>query len=351
MPEETSGSEQKAKGKGIAQVFGDKSSATVEIHEAPKHRNKFQFDLKTASGLSIYIGICSILFVITNGVLIYNYMIAVTPTVVANVTVTRVTATSGASQVSSTRTPTPTPTRKPTLTATNTPTNVSGTDTPTSTPTPTRKPTLTATNTPTNVPGTGTSTPTATCPEDDSSKYGFELELADVPWVVQTYIGSQAITEVAQSGEMARFGCYSLKATVDLVGGHENKSNGETFVDLSFFPPTGVQAPVNLEGVPITVSVYVPRDAAGDSGRPNGIQVFVKDKNFASEYGAWFDLSDSTDRWVSISLVPMRETPPSGFMENGFDPSNIVIVGIKIGVGSDSIATYRGPIYIDGINW
>jgi len=192
-------------------------------------------------------------------------------------------------------------------------------------------------------------TPTPTCPPD-SSKYGFES--VDVFWVKQTYIDSQAVTAVAQSKRgMAKFGCYSLQLTVDLVSGHENKSKGEAYVDMRFFAPTGVNVPVNLEGVRITAWVYVPGDAAGDPESPNGVQIFVKDNTVKSksEYATWFNLRDYTDRWIRISLSPSREAPPDGYMDSGFDPTKIIIIGIKIGTGKNSI--YRGPIYIDGVNW
>ena len=120
---------------------------------------------------------------------------------------------------------------------------------------------------------------------------------------------------------------------------------------MLLFPPPGIQAPINLEDVLITVWVYAPGGAAGDPNRPNGVQVFVKDQNWLSEYGAWFNLSGYTDRWIPITLTPSRQPPPGVYMDAGFDPSNIIVVGVKIGAGTNSEATYSGPIYIDGVTW
>ena len=184
----------------------------------------------------------------------------------------------------------------------------------------------------------------------DPSKYGFES--SDILWVVQTFGDSQAVNALARSDKgFAKFGCYSLRLAVDLVGGDENKSKGEAYVDMRFFPPTGMEAPLNLEGVPITVWVYVPGSAAGDPSKPNGVQVFVKDKNWKNEYGTWLDLPNYTDKWIPITLTPSRQQPPMGYMDEGFDPSAIIAVGVKIGAGTPSTATYQGPIYVDGVNW
>jgi hypothetical protein len=38
-------------------------------------------------------------------------------------------------------------------------------------------------------------------------------------------------------------------------------------------------------------------------------------------------------------------------MEPGFDPSQIIAVGLKLGAGGGSTAVYQGPIYVDAVNW
>jgi hypothetical protein len=162
--------------------------------------------------------------------------------------------------------------------------------------------------------------------------------------VAQTYTDTQAVTAVGQSDRhMAKLGCYSLELTVDLVGGHENKSRGEAYIDM--------KTAVDLEDVPIAAWVYVPEGAGGDSSTPNGVQLFVKDHNWRSEYGAWFDIPGNTNEWIELGLTPSRHPPPMGDMEEEFDPGNVVAVGVRIGTGSGSAATYSGPIYVDGVNW
>ena len=160
----------------------------------------------------------------------------------------------------------------------------------------------------------------------------------------QDRLDSQAITPVALSG-MKHTGCYSLQATVQLEGGHKNNSRGEAYVDMRHFPPTGIEVPVNLEGQTIIVWFYVPAAAAGDPINPNGVQLFVKDRDSRREYGTWFNLINNTDEWIPVGLTPSRVTPPGGgHMDPGFDPGNIIVVGIKIGAGAGSAAIYSGSI-------
>jgi serine/threonine protein kinase len=184
------------------------------------------------------------------------------------------------------------------------------------------------------------------CPLD-SSKYGFEQSTEK--WVKQIFQDSQAVAAVKQSKERAKFGCYSLELTVDLIGNDPQQSKGEAFVDL--ISPPSINAPVNLEGVEITIWAYVPRKAAGDSNHPSGIQVFVKDREKRSEYGSWLNLTGNTDKWVPVRLTPSKEMPPDGHKDQGFDPTNLVAVGLKISAGTNSTATYSGPIYVDGVSW
>jgi hypothetical protein len=175
----------------------------------------------------------------------------------------------------------------------------------------------------------------------DRSRYGFESE--PIVWEQQMYPDSQGVTEVAQSSELVECGKHSLKLTTDLEGGHLNRSKGEAYVEID------VQ---NLEGKPITVWVYVPRGAVGDPQKPNGIQVFVKDKDWRSEYGTWWNITPAkVDRWCQVTLTPTRSRDSVASITPGFDPTQIRAVGVKVAIGDGSIAKYKGPIYIDAVDW
>jgi hypothetical protein len=150
---------------------------------------------------------------------------------------------------------------------------------------------------------------------------------------------------------MAKFCQHSLRLTVDLVGQHDNKGKGEALVDVQVFDRAkGEKIPIDLNGKTITIWVYVQKGARGDPNSPNGVQVFVKDREHRSEYGAWLDIPIE-NAWFTVKLTPSKTEPQKGFMTPGFDPTQIIIVGFKIGAGGKSTATYNQPIYLDGINW
>jgi len=174
----------------------------------------------------------------------------------------------------------------------------------------------------------------------DSSRYGFEL--GGMGWRRQTYKDSQAVKKVAQTTEQAYRGVGALKLTLDLKGGHANDSKGEAFIELR--PPA-----TDLQRQTITAWIYAPTGSAGDFNRPNGVQVFVKDRNFRSLYGTWLNLLE--DDWFEVSLTVSTTEPIDGDIDEGFDPQSIAIVGIKVAIGEGSSQTYAGPIYVDAVNW
>jgi hypothetical protein len=185
--------------------------------------------------------------------------------------------------------------------------------------------------------------------QPDPAKYGFEP--ADVLWQAQTYVDSQAITAVAHSEkQMAMFGCYSLKLMVDLIAGDANKSKGEAWIDMrGDNAPKDEQIPAKLTNRTITAWVYAPPGVGGDKDRPNGFQIFVKDQKFRNEYGSWHNVIEG--QWAQISLTVSDSEPVGGFKDLDFDPSQIIVVGVKIDTGDGSTTRYQGLIYVDAVRW
>ena len=175
-------------------------------------------------------------------------------------------------------------------------------------------------------------------------------------WQSQTN-DKQAVMQIKQLGD--EFASASvLELQIDLDGKDEHKDAGEAFIDLRFHSPTGLQAPLNLEDVPIIMAVYVPSRAEGTVEQPNGVQIFVKSQidpkdssTFKSEYGTWINLTNNTDKWLPLSLIPGRTKPPDGDMEEGFDPTHVVLVGINIAAQKGADVNYSGPIWISDVCW
>ena len=188
-------------------------------------------------------------------------------------------------------------------------------------------------------------------------KYGFDIDKDTTGWVPQeTRPEDQAVTDVNQQ---VKFGEGSLQLIIEMIGNHAQKSKGEVFVDLSSNPPLGETeiAPLDLNGKPITMLVYVPSTAIGIPSNPNGIQVFVRDSSDRSQYGVWMNLTfHNTNKWTSITLRPSLKTSPEeekrgASTDEGFDPSRIDIVGLKIGAGSAFDKDFIGSIWIDEVTW
>ncbi|UCG56893.1 MAG: hypothetical protein JSU70_18760 [Phycisphaerales bacterium] len=177
-----------------------------------------------------------------------------------------------------------------------------------------------------------------------SPKYGFEYQ-----WKPQTYEDSMACTQALFSDERHVEGNCSLKMMMDLVGGHKRRSKGEVWVDMRDHPPVGEHVPVNMLGHTVAASIYAPWRARGKPDKPNGFQVFVKDKDYRSQYGPWHNVREA--EWFKISLNVSPFAPRGGHMDSGFDPTQIIVVGVAMGAGGGSKATYKGPVYVDGVDW
>ncbi|NQT91212.1 MAG: hypothetical protein HQ559_00510 [Lentisphaerae bacterium] len=114
----------------------------------------------------------------------------------------------------------------------------------------------------------------------------------------------------------------------------------------------GVGASLDVEGLTLTAWVFAPPGAAGEPSRRNGVQLFVKDSRWRSEYGAWHNISaDREGRWFRVSMVPANTPPLDGHTDTVFDPTDVVAIGLKIGAGDGSSATYTGPVYLDAVDW
>ena len=198
---------------------------------------------------------------------------------------------------------------------------------------------VTGTSNPTTVLMNANKTVTANFEStSDTARYSFETGVQG--WVAQTYVDSQAITTVAQDTTKAKYGSASLRCTVNLQGGHANYSKGETYVDL--------QTAQNLSNKTVTLWVWIPSEAVAVP--PNGIQVFFKDSNWRSKYSSWKNIGNEiiTEEWVQITINTATE---QWGWDEGANLNQVRIVGVKIGAGGQSTATFSGYIWIDSVNW
>lgn len=193
-------------------------------------------------------------------------------------------------------------------------------------------------------------------------------------WKRQTWKDSQAVTRASIIADKNSFrGAGCLRLNVDLVGGSKNKRNGEVFVDLRYPPVYNAShcftAPVNLEGKLLYAMVFCPKGSGGAQDKPSGLQIFAKSgdgSDWASFYGNWHNIyqkerSWSADpqlgdvqegRWSLVTVKLQRQKPKCGYMDEGFDPTRVIAVGLKIGLNDkNNNGNYKGTILVDQFGW
>lgn len=171
-------------------------------------------------------------------------------------------------------------------------------------------------------------------------------------WTCQAYYSTMACIQASNSTDEIKDGQFSLEVQMNLIGDNEQNNRGEVWVDMRNYPPSTAQGPfssLNLSNHTITMWVYAPTGAIGDTNRPNGLQIFVKDIHYNGSYSAWENVVEN--EWVQLSFTVNNSVVENGYMEQGFDPTQIVAVGLKMGAGKGSIAGYQGSIYVDTIDW
>ena len=184
----------------------------------------------------------------------------------------------------------------------------------------------------------------------------------DYPWATswraQTYFNSQAISQVSITSTRPYSGQGSLALAVDLIGEDTNKGSGEAYVDLRYHPPLVeypccLSTPLDLGGVEVSAQVYCPAGSRGHPSMPNGLQLFAKsvdgDGNWWSYYGSWANIQE--DSWNAVTMTPGTVAPPGGHKDPLFDPTQVVALGIKVGAGGGSTATFSGTLWLDEVRW
>lgn len=185
---------------------------------------------------------------------------------------------------------------------------------------------------------------------ETETMYSFENSYSG--WIPQTHYSTMGCVRVSNSTQTAKDGQYSLEVDMDLNGNDERKSRGEAWVDMRYYPPPAVEnpfIPLDLNGRTITMWVYAPTGTIGELNKPNGLQIFVKDIHWNGSYSTWTNIVEK--EWVQLSFTVSTTPAKDGYLEPGFDPGQIIAVGVKMAAGGGSTAVYQGPIYIDAVDW
>jgi len=179
------------------------------------------------------------------------------------------------------------------------------------------------------------------CCGEDKLSPSFQALSDAVDWQTQDYQDSRGITSVKidKTGKENR-----LVLDAHLIGEDQQYSKGEVFIDLRYTPGLEGSTPFDLRKTKIAVQVDVPAGFAGTERRPNGIQVFVKDDEWKSQYGAWLNVTRGS-KYEAI-LSPSKKQISMGYTDPKFNPEKVRVIGVKFAIGDGSALRYNGPLYI-----
>ena len=168
---------------------------------------------------------------------------------------------------------------------------------------------------------------------------------ANLDWQPQDYPNSLAVKTVTYTSG-------KLLLDTDFIGQDSAYANGEAYLNLRFVPGLESRIPIDMSKKTIKVTVEIPAGFVGDPNSPNGVQAFVKDVNWKSQYSAWQNITKNKANATeyTVTIKPSTTDIPVGYItDSNFDASKIAVIGVKFGIGSNSTSTYQGPLYITGV--
>ncbi|MBD3379102.1 MAG: hypothetical protein GF408_01405 [Candidatus Omnitrophica bacterium] len=152
-----------------------------------------------------------------------------------------------------------------------------------------------------------------------------ELDVAASSWRHQTHEKAQAIEFVE-----CEYSASQWKANLALKTGDTYRSQGEMFLDLRYdIPGLEWQDPLDMKGKEISFLFKLSDNMEHDPSYPCNIQVFAKDNNWNTQYGTRVEMVQTSD-WIKVSLTPSSGNINFGHTDEGFDPSSIVMIGLRI---------------------
>lgn len=167
---------------------------------------------------------------------------------------------------------------------------------------------------------------------NEAFRFDFESTSTE-GWEISSGKEEQAVSQVAAAATEFHSGGHALKSDIDLDPSNNERKKGVIFV----------MYPGDMANRPISVWVKFPREAGGDPSHRNGVQLFAKDQNFNIQESFWHNIGYDipTGEWVELRFTPSAE--------NGFDPTQVMLIGLKIGLGAGSNTRWQGSFYMDDV--
>ncbi|MDD3089870.1 MAG: hypothetical protein PHT95_08000, partial [Candidatus Omnitrophica bacterium] len=162
-------------------------------------------------------------------------------------------------------------------------------------------------------------------------------------WRPQTTSNSKGITHLEMDHCTGEWTVES-----DIVAGSADRSSGEMYLDLRYDIPGVNGGPaLDLRGMEISFLIKADLSLVPAGGKPCELEVFAKDSSWKTQYGVKAELTVSGE-WFKVTLVPTQGAIGLGYTDPGFDPSSIVMIGLRLSApGTASKGSmYRGTLTV-----
>jgi len=180
--------------------------------------------------------------------------------------------------------------------------------------------------------------------EENYNKIEFDTVCSGNGWQKQAHPSSLGVSDISYDSETDL-----LTIDADIDGSVSSHKQGEIFLDLQY-NAGNVSGPLSLKDQEISFLIKLPEGALAD-GNPLIVQVFAKDNEWRSQYGTEVTITKDGS-WYKVSLSPSETNPPWGITDDGFDPDNVRLIGIRIKTPYDNASVYDGSILVqDGNNF
>ena len=196
--------------------------------------------------------------------------------------------------------------------------------------------------------------PTNPPPETSFSSVGFDFETDVRGW--HTSEGEYKLAETSVTTTHFHTGAQSLQITTELFGDQSPEFAEKNYEKVylgteatGYFDssvPEGVDrpGPYDLKGNRVSCFVYFPSGLVKSDNPPVHVRIFVKDVNFANQWGEEVDITDANaEQWIELALL-VDNTEGA---DAQFDPTKVNALGVRFEVSNGSTLSSTGPVYID----
>jgi len=183
--------------------------------------------------------------------------------------------------------------------------------------------------------------------EEYFARQEYNINITNQSWRPQYYWNTKSFESLIKDYENNQ-----LIVTTNIIAGDREKSQGEIFLDTRYSRPeylvdenTPIRGAIDCTGKEISFLVKLPEGTFTYDGRPLYLQAYAKDESWRSQYGTAVSVTEDGS-WYRVSLMPCENDVAKGLTNNGFDPTRVAGIGVKLWAASDSEIVYQGDILI-----